>query len=133
MNPDVKYKQCTKCGRLLQVDAFRKGRSECKQCLKAYCAAYRAAHLEEQRAYRAAHREEQRAYYAAHREEIRARRAAYRAAHREEQLTYRSAHREEIRARCAAYRAAKSNKIPNLQTINFLQTLNLSTILNTKS
>ena len=107
MNPDVKYKQCTKCGRLLQVDAFRKGRSECKQCLKAYCAAYRAAHLEEQR--------------------------AYRAAHREEQLTYRSAHREEIRARCAAYRAAKSNKIPNLQTINFLQTLNLSTILNTKS
>ena len=96
MNPDVKYKQCTKCGRLLQVDAFRKGRSECKQCLKAYCAAYRAAHLEEQ-------------------------------------LAYRSAHREEIRARCAAYRAAKSNKIPNLQTINFLQTLNLSTILNTKS
>ena len=62
--------------------------------IKAYHAAYRAAHREEIKAYHAAYR-------AAHREEIKAQRAAYRAAHREEIKAYRVAHREEIKARDA--------------------------------
>ena len=103
-------KTCTKCGRELPREMFgrcttvRSGlKSRCRDCGRAYAAAYRATHREEVRARNAAWR-------VAHPEERRAYMADYRAAHAEETRTYmadyRAAHREENRSRCAAYYTA---------------------------
>jgi Autographiviridae endonuclease VII len=50
-------KTCSKCGRLLPLTAFNKAkeeakhRAECRECQKAYAAAYRQANPEKQHAY----------------------------------------------------------------------------------
>ena len=89
--------------------------------MKAYQAAYRAAHREERKAYAAA-------YYEAHREEHNAkgrmRAKAYYAAHREEcnakSRAYYAAHREKVKAHNAAYRAkmAVKNAAIRLRSVN---------------
>ena len=102
---DQQYKQCSKCHQLKPVGECVVGRAQCKKCIAAYLAAYRATHRDERRAYKAA-------YYATHRDEI---------------LAYCATHRDKKRAYDAAYDA---NKLVNKSTKYFFQTLTLGSKLN---
>src|SRR5690625_4875960 len=95
-------KTCTKCGQTKPIDAYHRDRQKrdgrtplCRECVKAYNAAYRKENREEIRARKAA-------YYRANREKLRAQNAAYRRANREE-ISARAAvyYEETIRARRA--------------------------------
>lgn len=59
MNPE--YKQCSKCHQLKLVTEFVR-KKQCKSCISAYHAAYRAANRERRSAYDAANRERIKAY-----------------------------------------------------------------------
>ncbi len=83
-------KTCTKCNEIkafteFYKDPVREGlRAECKACIKAYTAAYRAANREQSNAYTVA-------YYAANKEQIKARKAAYYITNKERiKVTYRA-------------------------------------------
>ena len=90
--------------------------------MKAYQAAYRAAHRGERKAYAAAyyeaHREEHnakgrmraKAYYAAHREECKAKSRAYYAAHREKGKAHNAAYRAKMAVKKAAVRLRSLNE-----------------------
>lgn len=133
-----KSKRCSKCGQVKPVGEFykhsghRDGLStNCRVCLAAYQAAYRAEHREERAAYsaayRAEHREERRAYQEAHRDKYRVYQKTYQETHRDERKiyqknyneaygkAYRETHREYYRARNAR-RAARKKALPHTLT-----------------
>lgn len=113
-------KTCSKCKAIKQLKEFSKSkvgkdgvRQQCKACMAAYNAAYRAANRETIAAYYAANRENksasQSAWYSANREAIAARYAANQGKVAAQQAKYRAANPDKIAAKARNQRARRRN------------------------
>jgi hypothetical protein len=89
-------KTCSKCGAVKPVEAFRKGRAQCKECVASYNTAYCAR------------------YYSKNRDELLAKQAEYRSQHieeiRERDVKYAAKHREKIQEYSAKYYSEHEEK-----------------------
>ena len=96
-------KYCPKC--MAETDRYANG--ECKPCVKAYGAAYRAANREKERARKAA-------WCAANTEKVKARKAAWHAANREKERARHAAryaeNTERVKARMKAWYAENTER-----------------------